>query len=299
MRCHVVILLLITVWLSARAQIEGLPPVGESDYGVVRTNVNASYDHTFGAVPDNFTSRISYRLLNLPFLSVTVNSRFNTLWSNLKDSQLEPEEDAWGSGLNGSHTYGSFGFTALGFLPPREHPVAVMLQVNSEYSSHCFGRISGLAGAVCLFKLTPDTQLGAGAVFIIHTSSSVPVLPMIIFRHRFNPRLALGIYGGLFNLDYNLDTKSVLSLNGTLDTRSFYFKPHVEYWPEKCRFTMTLFRAGVRYKREVALNIFVEAEAGVAFKTSGRVTSATKSHAYMKFHERPASYLKASVSWSL
>lgn len=299
--CKVTLLGLLIVFSHSigMAQIEGLPPVGESDYGVVKTNVTASYDHTFGAVPDNLTSRISYQLINLPFVSLTVNARFNTLWSNLKDYQLSKPVDAWEVGMNGNHTYGSFGFTALGFLPPKEHPIAVLLQGNAEWSNHCFGRISGLAGAAYIFKLTKNTQFGAGFVALINTSSFLPVLPMIIFRHRFNSRVSMGLYGGLFNVDYNLDQKSVVSLNGTLDTRCFYFQPHYGEWPEKCRFTMSLFRVGVRYKRELATNIYLEGEVGVALKTSGRVTSATHSHSYLKFTESPSTYLKATFSWAL
>lgn len=283
----------------AMAQFDLIQPVSESGYGLVKTNLTFSYDHTFGAVPDNINGRVSYQIVNKPYLKFSANARFNTLWANFEDSRLSEPLDAWGIGLNGNHYYGSFGFTALGFLPVFGKPLALLGVGNAEWSNHCFGRISGLLGAVWLLKVTPDTQFGVGPVFIIHTSSKIPVFPGVIFRHRFNPQLALNIYGGLFGLEFTPSENDLIVFGGDLDSRSFYFRPHKDGWPEKCRFTMTLFRPGLKYKRRIARNFYGEVQAGVGFKLSGRVTSATRSKRFLDFEEDPAFFLKATLSYSL
>ena len=62
---------------------------------------------------------------------------------------------------------------------------------------------------------------------------------------------------------------------------------------------MTLFRQGLKYKRRIALNFYGEVQAGVGFKLSGRVTSATRSKIFLDFEEDPAFFLKATLSYSL
>jgi hypothetical protein len=295
----ITILALLAVVLPAYPQFDMIQPVDESGYGLVKTNLTFSYDHTFGAVPDNINGRVSYQFVNKPFLKFTANARFNTLWANFEDSRLSEPLDAWGIGLNGNHYYGSFGFTALGFLPVFGKPLAMLATGNAEWSNHCFGRISGLFGAVYLLRLNKTTQFGIGPVVLIHTASSFPVFPCIIYRHRFNKNLALNIYGGIFGLEFNPTPDDLIVFGADLDARSFYFKPHKEGWPDKCRFTMTLFRPGLKYKRRLAKNFYGEIGAGVGFKMSGRVTGATKSKRYLDFDEDPSFFLKATVSYSL
>lgn len=293
-----VLLLLICV-PCACAQFDLISSVQESGYGMVRTNITFGYDHTFGAVPDNITGRVSYQFVNKPYFTFSANARFNTLWANFKDSQLSLPLDAWGIGLNGNHIYGSFGFTASGFLPLFGHPVALFAIGNAEWSNHCFGRISGLIAGIYMFKLSKDTQIGAGPLFMIHTASKIPVFPVFVFRHKFSERVALNLYGGLFGLEVKPSDNDKFTFGADIDVRSFYFKPHVEEWPDKCRFTMTLVRPYLKYTRRIFPHFYGDVQAGVGIKMSGRVTAATKSKRYLDFDENPAFFLKVGLSYSL
>lgn len=300
MRNYIVIsLLLLLSVVPCKAQFDMMPAVQESGYGLVRTNLTVGYDHTFGAVPDNLSAGVSYQFVKKRWLTFSANARFNTLWSNLKDSQLSEPYDAWGIGLNGNHTYGSVGFTASAMLPLFGHPLATFVIGNAEWSSHCFGRISGIVAGVYMFKLDKNTQMGVGPLFLVHTSSKIPVFPVFIIRHKFSERLALNFYGGIFGIELKPTDNDKLVFGADVDTRSFYFKPGVEELPDKCRFTMTLFRPYLKYERRIATNFYGSVQTGVAFKLSGRVTSATKSKRYIDFDEDPAFFLKASVSYSL
>lgn len=304
----IVVLLLLGIF-PIWGQGDIMPAMSNSDYGMVRTNLTFGYEHAFGSVPDNFTGKVSYQAVNKPFLSLSVNARFNTLWSNFYDSQLTlPKKpvwtsgeapDAWRIGLNGNHSYGAFGFTALGFLPVFHHPLAILAIGNAEWSNHCFGRISGLFGAVYIIKNNPTTQFGVGAVWILHTSSRFPVLPGIVYRHKISDKLLFSLYGSIIGLQFKPDEKNFFELGGDLDVKSFYFKPEIEGWPETCRFTMTSFRPALKYRRQLAPNFYGEAMAGVAFKVSGHITSATHSRSYLDFHEHPSFFLKAQLSYSL
>lgn len=293
------IMLLAMACPQARAQFDIMPAVQESGYGLVRTNLTFAYDHTFGAVPDNIMGRVSYQFVKKPYLTFSANARFNTIWANFDCSQLSQDLDPWDIGMNGNHLYGSVGFTATGFLPLFGHPLAVFTVGNAEWSSHCFGRISGLLAGIYMFKLTDDTQIGAGPLFMINTASKIPVFPVFVLRHKFSEKLAFNLYGGLFGLELKPWENGKFVFGADLDARSFYFKPGVEGWPEKCRFTMTLFRPYLKYERRIMRNFYGDIQAGVAIKMSGRVTSATKSHRYLDFNENPAFFIKASLSYSL
>ena len=294
--------------VDSKAQFELMPEVSNSDYGLIRTNLTFGYDHTFGSVPDNVTGRVSYQIVNKQWLKFSANARFNTIWSNFEDSQLKvPDKDApveepldaWGIGMNGNHVYGSVGFTAMGFVPLFGHPLAVVAMGNVEWSSHCFGRWSGAIGGIYLFKVTKDTQFGVGPVFLLHTSSKIPVLPFIVYRHRFSEKVALNIYGGLFGVEVAMSPKDHLVAGADIDVRSFYFKPGIEGWPATTRFTMALFRPNIKYRRKLFPNFYGELEAGVAFKISGRITGAAGTREYLQFTEKPAFFVKAGLSYSL
>lgn len=293
------VLLLLSCFLSAQAQLDMVQAVNESDYGMVRTNLALSYDRTFGSVPDNVSARVSYQIVKKPFLTFSANVRFNTLWANFDSSQLSKPLNAWDIGLDGNHTYGSFGFTATGFLPLFGKPLALLAVGNAEWSNHCFGRISGLIGGVYLFKLSKDTQFGVGPLFMINTASKIPVFPVVVYRHRFSDRFAINVYGGLFGMEYKPDENNMLTFGADLDVHSFYFKPHVEGWPEKCRFTMTSLRPALKFKHSFFKNFYGEVQAGVSFKISGRVSGVTGKARYLEFEEKPSFFLKATVSYSL
>lgn len=299
MRIPLFLTLLLLCCFTGRAQFEALEAVNRSDYGMVKTNVTFSYDHAFGAVPDNIMGRVSYEIIKKPYLTFSANTRFNMLWANFADSQLSKPVDAWGIGINGSHIYGSFGFTATGFLPLFGHPLALLAIGNAEWSSHCFGRVSGLVGGAYLFKLTKDTQLGIGPLFMINTASKIPVFPVVIYRHRFSEKFAINVYGGLFGLEYQWDDDNRLTFGADLDVRSFYFKPHMEDWPDKCRFTMTSLRPAVKYRHRFYRNFYGEAHMGVSFKISGRVSGVTGTARYLDFNESPSFYMKAVLSYAL
>lgn len=295
----VILLLLFLSVFPCKAQFDLMPSVRESPYGLVRTNLSVGYDHTFGAVPDNIQAGVSYQFIKKQWLTLSANARFNTLWSNFDDSQLSLPCDAWNIGLNGNHTYGSVGFTASAMLPLFRHVVATFVIGNAEWSNHCFGRISGIVAGVYMFKLDKDTQMGVGPLFLVHTASKIPVFPVFIIRHKFSEQLALNFYGGIFGIELKPSDNDKLVFGADVDTRSFYFKPGVDDLPDKCRFTMTLFRPYIKYERRLAPNFYGGVQTGVAFKLSGRVTSATRSKRYIDFEEDPAFFLKASVSYSL
>lgn len=293
------ILLLLCCSFPAFSQIEMIESVNESDYGMVKTNLTFGYDHAFGAVPDNITGRISYQIIKKPYLTFSVNARLNTLWANFDSKDLSKDLDAWDIGLNGNHSYGSFGFTTTAFLPLFGKPLAILAIGNAEWSNHCFGRISGLVGGAYIFKLTKDTQFGVGILGMINTASKIPVFPVFIYRHRFNPRFAINVYGGLFGLEYRLNENNLITLGADLDVRSFYFKPQVEGWPDKCRFTMTSVRPALKFKHRFFKNFYGEAQAGVSFKISGRVSGVTGKARYLDFSEKPSFFLKGVLSYAL
>lgn len=299
MRIPLCSILLILCCLPAFCQLEMIEPVNNSDYGMVKTNLTFGYDHQFGAVPDNITGQVSYQIVKKPFLTFSVNGRVNTLWANFERDQLSKDLDPWDIGLSGNHSYGSFGFTATGFLPLFGKPLALLAIGSAEWSKHCFGRISGLVGGAYIFNMTKDTQIGLGSLFMINTASKIPVIPVIIYRHRFDERFAINVYGGLFALEYKPWDKGMLKLAADLDVRSFYFKPEVEGWPKKCRFTMTSLRPAVKYRHQLARNFYGEAQMGVGFKISGRVSGVTGKARYLDFSERPSLFLKAVLSYAL
>lgn len=296
---HILLFLICALSISGFSQSQSAVSVSEGGYGIVNTNIHVQYDHTWAQVSDGFGARVSYQAYRNKWLSLTANAKYNSTTVEFDDSDLSGGFNPDAIGLNKIHVMGQAGVTATARAKLFGKPFVGIAMVNSDWSAGGFERISAIMMGIVMLHANRNTQFGIGPLVMANTSSKLPAFLVIMYRHRFNDNLQLNLYGGMFGLDYNPNSNNLLSIGGDIDVKAFYFKPHNENLPDRCRFTLTSFRPTVKYRHRLAPNLFFDAQTGVALKMSCRVNGKTGTKEYFECRQKAAPFLQCGVSYAL
>ncbi len=296
-----ILLVLATLLFSikSKAQTQSDVNVSEGGYGLIKTNITVNVDHTFGAISDGFGARISYEAYKNKWLTVSANAKYNSVNVDFKASDLSDGYSPEEIGLNDIHVMSQLGTTVTARSKLFGKPLTGIMMLNTEWGVGGFERISGTALCVFMLKANRSTQFGIGPLVMINTTSKLPAFLIFMYRHRFNDKLALNLYGGMFGLDYNPNKNNLLCAGADIDVKGFYFKPNHEQLPKVCRFTYTSFRPMIKYRVCLRPNFYLDAQGGVAIKMSCRVNGKNGTKEYIDCNQKAAPFIQAGISYSL
>lgn len=266
---------------------------------MVKTNISVQGDQTWGAVSTGFGARVSYEAYRNRWLTVSANLKYNSINVDFDEGDLSngysPEE----LGLNDIHVMSQAGATATAKTKLFGKALMGIAMLNTEWGIGGFDRISATFMGMILLRSTRNTQFGIGPLVMVNTTSKLPAFLVFMYRHRFNEKLALNLYGGIFGLEFHPNPNNLLSVGADIDVKGFYFKPKHEDLPRICRFTYTSFRPMVKYRARLRPNFFVDVQAGYALKMSCRVNGKNGTKEYFDCAQRPAPFVQAGISYSL
>lgn len=285
--------------IAGLAQTQSDVNVSEGGYGMVKTNISVSADHTWGAVSDGFGARVSYEAYKNKWITLSANAKYNSVKVDFDEEELSEGFSPDAIGLNDIHVMAQLGATATARTRLFGKPVMAIAMLNTEWGVGGFERISGTAMALLMLRANRNTQFGIGPLVMINTTSKIPAFLVFVYRHRFNQKLALNLYGGMFGLDYNPNKDNLLSVGADIDVKGFYFKPNNENLPTVCRFTYTSFRPMVKYRLRLRPNLYLDMQGGVALSMSCRVNGKNGTKEYFDCHPKGAPFLQAGISYSL
>ncbi len=273
--------------------------VPSDSYGMVKTNMKISYDYTNAPVSDHFNARVSYELLKNKKFSLSANANYNSLYSDFSSDALPDGYDPQLMGMNKTHIYGQAGLSTTFRNKLFGCPFMAFATMSIDWGDRRFQRISGIAMGLFMLRANRSTQFGIGPLILINSTSKVPAFLVFIYRHRFNDNLAINLYGGMFGMDYTPTKYDLITIGGDVDVRSFYFRPNHPGLPERCRYTNTNFRPGIKYKRRIATNLYGEVQGGVILKMSSRVTGITGTKIYFDLPMPTRPFLQFSLNYAL
>lgn len=285
--------------LGTMAQHGAGAQVHEGGYGLVKTNITATYDHTFGRVTDGFNARASYEFLKKTHITLSANLRYQTVTTGFRQSDLDTLCSPDAINLNGTHHMGQAGITATARAMLFGKPMMGIGIVNSEWGKGGFNRVSATLMALLMLKADRSTQFGVGVLGMVNTTSRMPVFPVFFYRHRINPQWLINLYGGMLGVDYNATPNDLFSIGADVDVKSFYFRPGVEWLPKTCRYTQTNFRPMLKYRRRILTNLYFDAQTGYAVNMRTRVNAVNGRKTYLKLSQSPHPFLQFAVSYSL
>lgn len=281
------------------AQTQSDVNVSEGGYGLVKTNISIRSDHTWSAVRDGFGASVSYQAYKNSWFTVSANAKYNSVRVDFDEGDLSDGYSPENLGINDIHTMSQIGVTATVRTKLFRKPFMAIAMANSEWSIGGFERASGTLMGVIMLKANRNTQFGIGPLVLINTTSKIPAFLVFVYRHKFNDKLVLNLYGGMFGLEYNPNKNNVLSIGSDIDVKGFYFRPEHEGLPKTCRFTLTSFRPTVKYRLRLGHNLYIDAQGGIAIKMSCRVNGKNGTKEYFECHQKAAPFLQAGVSYSL
>ncbi len=293
------VLLLILSALSGLSQTESDVNISQGGYGMVKTNIGLSYSRGFSTVRDGYDSRVSYEMVRSRAFTLTANARYSSVNVDFGDDDISEGYDPDAINLNGTHAMGTVGLTSMLYMRAFGKPLVGMAMGSCEWGAGGFARVSGIAMALVMLKADRDTQFGLGPLVLINSTSKIPAFLVFMYRHRFNDRWLLNLYGGMMGFDYTPTRNDLISFGADIDVKSFYFKPDDESLPKRCRFTTTAFRPTVKYRHRLARNLYFDAQCGVAVKMSCRVNGVTGTKEYFDCRRKTAPFVQAAVSYSL
>lgn len=289
----------IALTLSLRAQTESDVRMSEGGYGLVRTNISVAYDHAWGDVLDSFNARVSYEFVSKRFLTLSANFKHNSVNTDFGRDDLGEAYDPEAIGLNDTQTMQQIGLTATAGARLAGRPVRVLALLNSEWGKGGFNRVTATLTGLIMVRATRSTQFGVGVLGMINTTSKVPVFPVFVYRHRFNDRWAVNLYGAMMGFDFTPTRTDMVSVGADINVKSFYFRPHAVGLPSTCRYTQTDFRPMLKYRRRLMHCLYLDAMAGYAVNMKTRVNGVNGTKEYITISRRPAPFVQASVSYSL
>lgn len=298
-RLCLIVLILSCGSAALLAQGEADLRVSESSYGLVRTNITSTYDHTWGRVTDGFNVRISYEFLKRKQFSLSANFKHSTVSCDFRETDLSNGYDPEGIGLNGTHSMVQAGVTGTVRANMYGKGFVAVGMLNPEWSKDGFQRVSAVLMAMVMLRADRSTQLGVGILGMVNTTSKAPVFPVFFYRHRFNDKWLVNLYGAMLGFDYTPTKNDLFSIGADVDAKSFYFKPHFEGLPDVCRFTRTNFRPMLKYRRRLIPNLYLDAQAGYAINMKTRVNGVNNTREYTGISQKARPFVSVSVSYSL
>lgn len=298
-----IIVLIIAFIVAGLCRVEAKSPkdstIVESDYGMIRTNINSQIEHSKGAVSDHFNARISYQFVKSRSFTLTANAQYNTFDVDVENDRLSDGFTAEEIGINDLHITGNAGLTAQYNTFLLGKPFVGIGTVTTHFGEGGFQKVTGLLTGLFMLRQTRDTQFGIGPVVLINSSSKVPVFPAIMYQHRFSDLLAAYVHGGIIGLDFTPNNNNLFAIGADIDSKQVYFKTKDERLPRKSLLAISTFRPMLKYRLRLQRNLYIEAKAGVTILMKGKVTGANSTHEYIELSQKAQPFVLASVSYSL
>lgn len=285
--------------IALHAQSQAAVNMSEGGYGLLNTNISADYDHGWGKMKDSFSARIAYKFYRNNKFTITANARISSNKVSFESNDLNENFNPKDINLNGTHLFGQTGVTSMFRSQVWNKPVMAMAMAHAEWGQGGFARVSGIAMGLVMLRANRTTQFGIGPLVMINTSSKIPAFLVFMYRHRFNDKWNINLYGGIFGVDYTPTRKNLFSLGADIDVKAFYFKPDNEFLPRKCRFTSTSFRPMAKFRRHIVSNLDFYIQGGISIKMSCRVNGVTCSKEYFDCRQKVAPFIQTGISCTL
>lgn len=244
----------------------------------------------------NVKVRSSVQLFRLKNLSATLSPFYN--YSN-RNPQVEWGADNLGFTLPPDHHhYGgtltlNYQMTVLG------KPLTLIGMGTGNFSQYGYENASGMVGGMFAVTRNQRTFLGIGAIYLLGTSVSWPLYPLIIYSHRFDDRWSISCMEVNNYLYYQASPKVKYSVGMELETDKFYFRPKVQGLPKKAMFSQVSERLGlfadIQATKELSLNFGV----GVNVPFYGRLRESGHNHNYMTLRDKAKPFVKIKAKYSL
>lgn len=178
-------------------------------------------------------------------------------------------------------------------------PLTLMALGTGNFSRYGYENASGMVGGIVSITRNQKTYLAVGAMYLLGTSVSWPLYPVIIYTHVFDSHWSLNCMETNNYLYYHASPAVRLAVGMELESDKIYFRPKTDDLPKKMEISQVSERFGlfatIQASKEISLNL----GAGVDVPFYGRLRQSGHNHTYMTMHDHAKPFVKMNVKYSL
>lgn len=252
-----------------------------------------------GTTQEVFKARMA---LNVPvvktkFISLSISPYYANY--HLKFNRKEILSESLIMDMNGVHNM--WGASANGTFQTKLLGKQVMGNANfaMEGSEYGIERFSGMVVAVVQIKQTRSTSIGIGALWLINTSSTIPIFPVFTLRHKFNEKLSLDLMMPMLHLNYDFNKNNRLSVGMSIDNDHFYIHPGKESLPEVCLYSKSVMTPELVYERTICKQLRLTVRGGAAVSMASRIYNVNNYKEYVEVSQPIGAFLNVGFSYSM
>jgi len=240
--------------------------------------------------------RASVKLLGSKRFSLSFNPFYNFSSRSMRANALGPQlqlpiPDA-------HHHYGA-GFTGTYNTQWLGKPFTLMAIVSGNFSQYGYESPSAMAGAIFTITRNRTTYLALGGIFLLGTSVSWPLYPLIIYNHRFNDRWSINILETNNYLYYQATPKLRCALGMEIVTDKFYLRPDRKDLPRKVEISELSERFGIFADLQAAKGLSFNFGLGITVPFYNRLRESGYNKTYMRMYDHVKPFVKLQLKYSI
>lgn len=244
----------------------------------------------------NVKVRSSVQLFRVKNLSASLSPFYN--YSN-QDPRVEWGAENLGFTLPPDHHHYGGTLTLNYQMKAFGKPLTLIGMGTGNFSQYGYENASGMLGGMVAITRNQRTYLGLGAIYLLGTSVSWPLYPLIVYTHRFDNHWSIQCMETNNYLYYQATPRMKYSVGMELDTYRLYFRPKTVGLPEKAVISQVSERFGLfadwQATRELSFNLGV----GATVPFYGRLRRSGYRHNYMTLRDHVKPFVKMRVKYSL
>lgn len=322
--CLLVLLIAVAATAQAQAQTQsdslkrGVRRYIARNFSEVRTlnlywETSSSHDYTLlqrgneiekGRMSDvnSIKFAVTVPVLLLKKFSLYANGQFSSYQFEATNNEHGGESVLFTRNKNGYNYYEG---TVTGTYRTRlgSKPLILTATAFGDGWDKGFEKAQAMFSAISVLKQSRATSFAVG-VFGMTLYDKIPVFPLIIYSHQFNPN---------WNVDLTLPSKAYMryqfsnshrfSLGASLGSDHFYLKPEMKDLPEVSFFNKTTIKPEFVYEYIINEHFYLIARTGVSAMINGGVYGTNRKgmdgDPYLKFKEPVTPFLNLGFSYNI
>ena len=170
---------------------------------------------------------------------------------------------------------------------------------TGNFSQYGYENASGMVGGMMAVTRNRSTFLGIGVIYLLGTSVTWPLYPLIIYSHKFDDRWSLSCMEAYNYLYYQVSPKVKCALGMELEADKFYFRPKTADLPKKAMLSQVSERVGLFADVQATKELTLSLGAGVDVPFHGRLRESGYNHNYMTLRGKTKPFVKMKAKFSL
>jgi len=174
-----------------------------------------------------------------------------------------------------------------------------MAIVSGNFSQYGYENPSAMAGAIFTITRNRTTYLALGGIYLLGTSVSWPLYPLVIYTHRFDDHWSVNIMETNNYVYYQATPKLRCALGMELVTDKIYLRTDRTDLPRKVEISELSERFGLFADFQAAQGVSLNFGLGVTVPFYNRLRESGYNKTYMRMYDKVKPFVKLQLKYSI